>query len=110
MDYDVVIIGAGPAGCAAAYDLCATKRHILLLDKHEFPREKACAGGLTPKTLKALRYSVEPVIKKICSRMVVSKGIHQKVLFNSRHPICAMTIRSQFDAFCLEKTIKRGAP
>ncbi|MBW1693072.1 MAG: geranylgeranyl reductase family protein [Deltaproteobacteria bacterium] len=109
MDYDVVIIGAGPAGCAAAYDLCAYKRHVLLLDKHEFPREKACAGGLTPKTLKALRYSVEPVIKNVCSRMVVGKGMHQKVMFNSRHPICAMTIRSQFDAFCLEKTLKRGA-
>lgn len=107
MDCDVVIIGAGPAGCAAAYDLCANKRQVLLLDKYEFPREKACAGGLTPKTLKALRYSIEPVIKNVCSRMVISKGMHQKVLFNSRHPICAMTIRSQFDAFCLEKTLKR---
>lgn len=109
MDYDVVIIGAGPAGCAAAYDLCANQRQVLLLDKNEFPREKACAGGLTPKTLKALRYSVAPVVKRICSQMVVGKGQHRKAPFNSPHPICAMTVRSRFDAFCLEKTIKRGA-
>lgn len=109
MDWDVVIIGAGPAGCAAAYDLCAKKRHVLLLDKYEFPREKTCAGGLTPKTLQTLRYPIEPVIKKVCSRMVVGKGLHRKVLFDSRHSICAMTVRSQFDAFCLEKTIKKGA-
>ena len=109
MDYDVVIIGAGPAGCAAAYDLCANQRQVLLLDKHEFPREKPCAGGLTPKTLKTLRYSVEPVVKKICSQMVVGKGLHRQVLFNSQRTICAMTVRSQFDAFCLGKTIQRGA-
>jgi len=109
MDYDVVIIGAGPAGCAAAYDLRASQRQVLLLDKREFPRGKTCAGGLTPKTLKALRYSVAPVVKKVCSRMVVGKGLHRKVMFNSRHPICAMTVRSQFDSFCLEKTMQRGA-
>ncbi|UCD33698.1 MAG: geranylgeranyl reductase family protein [Desulfobacterales bacterium] len=109
MDYDVIIIGAGPAGCAAAYDLCVNKRRVLLLDKYEFPREKACAGGLTPKTLKALRYSVEPVIKRVCDRMLIGKDMRQKVLLKSRYSICAMTIRSQFDAFCLEKTLKRAA-
>lgn len=109
MDYDVVIIGAGPAGCAAAYDLCASRRQVLLLDKREFPREKPCAGGLTPKTLEALRYSVAPVVKNVCSRMVVGKGLQRKVMFDSRHPVCAMTTRSRFDVFCLEKTIQRGA-
>jgi geranylgeranyl reductase family protein len=109
MDYEVVIVGAGPAGSAAAYDLCVSGKRVLLLDKHEFPREKPCAGGLTPKTLKALRYSVASVIKNVCSQMIVGKGLRRKTLFNSRHPICAMTVRSQFDAFCLKKTIKRGA-
>lgn len=109
MDYDVIIIGAGPGGCAAAYDLCAKQTQVLLLDKHEFPREKACAGGLTPKTIKALRYSVEPVVKRICSRMIVGKNRRRKVVFSSRHSVCAMTVRSQFDAFCLKKTIRKGA-
>ena len=109
MDYDAVIVGSGPAGCAAAYDLCANKRTVLLVDKHEFPREKACAGGLTPKTLRALRYPVKPIIKSVCNNLIVGKGMRQKTLFKSRHPICAMTVRSQFDAFCLEKTIKTGA-
>ena len=109
MDYDVVIVGSGPAGCAAAFDLCSKKRNVLLMDRYEFPRNKACAGGLTMKTLKALRYSVEPVIKRVCNDIVIGNGMSHKVMFKSKHPICAMTIRSQFDAFCLKKTLEMGA-
>ncbi len=46
---DVMIVGAGPSGCAAAYDLVAAGLSVLLLDKQDFPRNKACAGGLTVK-------------------------------------------------------------
>ncbi len=58
--YDAIVVGAGPAGCAAAYDLAAAGRSVLLLDRCHFPRLKPCAGALTVKTLKALRYSVAP--------------------------------------------------
>ena len=106
MNYDVVIVGSGPAGCAAAFDLCSKKRNVLLVDRYEFPRNKACAGGLTMKTLKALRYSVEPVIKRVCNDIVIGKEMSHKVLLKSKHPICAMTTRSQFDNFCLKKRWK----
>src|SRR6185437_7801487 len=65
-DYDILIAGAGPAGCAAAYDLARAGKRVLLLDRRSFPRPKACACGLTRKTLKALRYSVDPVIERVC--------------------------------------------
>jgi Dehydrogenases (flavoproteins) len=46
--YDVVIIGAGPAGCSVAYNLYNQGiKNILLVDKDVFPRDKICAGGLT---------------------------------------------------------------
>ncbi|MBT6050125.1 MAG: FAD-dependent oxidoreductase, partial [Candidatus Scalindua sp.] len=46
--YDVVIIGAGPAGCSVAYNLQKQGiKNILLVDKSVFPRDKICAGGLT---------------------------------------------------------------
>ena len=43
--FDVAIIGAGPAGTAAAFDLLIKGLKVLILDKYEFPRKKACAGG-----------------------------------------------------------------
>jgi geranylgeranyl reductase family protein len=46
--YDVVIIGAGPAGCSVAYNLYKQGiKDFLLVDKNVFPRDKICAGGLT---------------------------------------------------------------
>ncbi len=46
--YDVVIIGAGPAGSSAAYHLYQKGiTNVLLIDKCIFPREKMCAGGLS---------------------------------------------------------------
>ena len=105
--YDVLIVGAGPAGCAAAYDLHAAGRRVLLLDKSNFPRLKPCAGALTPKTLSALRFDVAPVIRRSCSQLTLSLGNKSKT-FDSPLPIAAMTVRSEFDAFVLEHCISRG--
>jgi geranylgeranyl reductase family protein len=57
--YDVIIAGAGPAGCAAALQLQRLNPHIggniLLLDKAVFPRPKLCAGAVSPPGESALR-------------------------------------------------------
>ena len=46
MKYDVVIIGAGPAGVAAAHNLINNNISCVLIDKQKFPRNKLCAGGI----------------------------------------------------------------
>jgi len=53
-DADVVVVGAGPAGSAAAYHLARTGLDVALLEKTTFPREKVCGDGLTPRAVKAL--------------------------------------------------------
>jgi flavin-dependent dehydrogenase len=106
-DDDILIVGAGPAGCAAAYDLARTGQRVLLLDKRTFPRPKACACGLTRKTLKALRYSVEPVTERICHEIVLQNTSEVRV--RTRRPIAAMAVRERFDAFCLQQTLATGA-
>ena len=52
--HDVVVIGAGPAGSAAAHFLSARGLDVLLLDRADFPRDKTCGDGLTPRALRAL--------------------------------------------------------
>src|ERR1700734_3724204 len=109
-DCDVLIAGARPAGCAAAYDLARAGKRVLLLDRRSFPRPKACACGLTRKTLAALRYSVEPVIERVCHEIVLqpanNPGSHnvrnRDLRIRTRTPICAMALRERFDAFCLD--------
>lgn len=53
-DFDVIIVGVGPAGSTAAYLLKKQGLDILIIDKEKFPRTKLCGGLLTYKTLKIL--------------------------------------------------------
>jgi geranylgeranyl reductase family protein len=51
---DVIVVGAGPAGSAAAYHLANAGVDVLLLEKSAFPRDKVCGDGLTPRAVKQL--------------------------------------------------------
>jgi flavin-dependent dehydrogenase len=51
---DVVIAGAGPAGCAMAIGCARRGLEVVLLDRARFPRDKACGEGLNPAGVSAL--------------------------------------------------------
>lgn len=51
---EVLIVGAGPAGSAAAHRAAVAGRDVLLVDMQEFPRDKTCGDGLTPRAVHAL--------------------------------------------------------
>jgi menaquinone-9 beta-reductase len=53
-DADVIVVGAGPAGSAAAYWCASAGLTVLLLEKAAFPRDKVCGDGLTPRAVKEL--------------------------------------------------------
>jgi geranylgeranyl reductase family protein len=52
---DVLVIGAGPAGSAAALTLARAGIDVVLVDQHSFPRDKVCGDGLIPDAHNALR-------------------------------------------------------
>ncbi|WP_438939772.1 geranylgeranyl reductase family protein [Catenulispora rubra] len=51
---DVIVVGAGPSGSATAHHLATAGLDVLLLEKSQFPREKVCGDGLTPRAVKSL--------------------------------------------------------
>ena len=51
---DVLIVGGGPAGAAAAYWLALAGHRVSIVEKRHFPREKTCGDGLTPRAVKQL--------------------------------------------------------
>ncbi|MFZ5811260.1 MAG: NAD(P)/FAD-dependent oxidoreductase [Thermodesulfobacteriota bacterium] len=53
-DYDVIVVGAGPAGASAALHAARLGLRVLVLDKKKFPREKTCGDALSSTSLTCL--------------------------------------------------------
>ncbi|PXV65091.1 flavin-dependent dehydrogenase [Dysgonomonas alginatilytica] len=53
--FNTIIIGGGPAGITCGYILTKNSKECLIIDRAEFPREKLCGGGLTPKAHKIVK-------------------------------------------------------
>ena len=60
--FDVVIVGAGPAGSSAACVLASAGLDVALLDKAQFPRDKLCGGLLSQRSLR----NIEHVFGRAC--------------------------------------------
>ena len=54
MEFDVLIVGGGPAGASCAWALRQAGLDVVVLDQAQFPRDKVCAGWITPPVLTAL--------------------------------------------------------
>jgi geranylgeranyl reductase family protein len=111
-NYEVIIVGAGPAGCSSALRLLNLAPHlagrVLLLDKAVFPRAKLCAGGLSPIADRALSRlglvggpSGIPVHKAI---LILPTG---RLTFEQLN-LSRVVSREQFDYFLLQSARQRG--
>jgi len=107
--FDVIIVGAGPSGCAAAYDLARANLDVLLLDRRSFPRVKPCGGALTVRAISKLRFSIEPVVRSVISEFAGSRELTQHTRFSGPAPVSVLTIRKELDDFVLRRTLQAGA-
>ena len=53
--HDVLVVGGGPAGSAAAYWLAEAGHDVLVVEKKTFPRDKTCGDGLTPRAVRQIQ-------------------------------------------------------
>ena len=106
--FDAVIIGGGPSGCTAAFNLKKSGLNVLILDKAEFPRHKPCAGGITMKTLKHLPVNIDHLVEHTAKKMVFDFGGSKRVGLSHNIGSCVMVIRDEFDNYFFNETLKIG--
>ena len=109
MNYDVVVVGAGPAGATAAKFLAEKGEKVLLIDKDSFPRDKPCGGGLSVRTLKRFNYISKDLIASYSfSGRIHSSSLKYQVRLHKNEPIAAFVLRKDFDDGLLQLAIEQG--
>jgi geranylgeranyl reductase family protein len=107
--FDVLVVGAGPAGSATAIHLARGGARVLLVDKASFPRDKPCGGGLTGRALRHIPCAVDPVVEHVVDRLVVRAAYGRKVVRRSSTRLIEMTQRRRLDLHLAEQAVAEGA-
>lgn len=106
--FDVIIIGAGPAGTTAGYLLGRSGFSVLLLDRKNFPRKKACAGGVTPKAMNLFPFDISGLVRHTCREVKIIRPGGASFVVKAESPLCYITKRMDLDAYSLEKAVQAG--
>ena len=113
MVYDIVVVGAGPAGSITAYSCAKAGLQTLLIDKAKFPRDKPCGGGLSQRSMRALRLAGIEVPAMMIDRVISRAELMgpDKIPFHihAPKPFGYITRRNRFDAYLTEQAIIAGA-
>ena len=104
LDAQVIIVGAGPAGVSAAKTLFESGIDVIVIDKSDFPRRKACAGGLMNHVIEEFPYIEQFIDCKVYKLRVFSPDLsHNFSVFDKNKPIMAMSKnRTDFDKQMVE--------
>jgi geranylgeranyl reductase family protein len=100
--YDAIVVGAGPAGCRAAWILGRMNKKVLLLDRQRFPRWKPCAGGLTAKAEPYVPAELRGQLQRTMYGAVLTFGDRFLTHVTTDLPLGWMVHRESFDQAHLE--------
>jgi geranylgeranyl reductase family protein len=109
MDYDAIVVGAGPAGSTLARLLARSGARVLLLDRAPFPRDKPCGGGVTLRAASCLDMDLSPVTEQTIFDVRVTYRLGRAFRLHYSQPLAYMTQRCRLDAFLAEQAAAAGA-
>ena len=107
--YDVIVIGAGPAGATLGYELGRRGLAVLILEKEKLPRYKPCAGGITSRTASLLDFDISAVTEGIAYGARITYQLSDECIKRHKEPFIYMVMRSKFDHFLVQKAQEAGA-
>ena len=108
--WDVIVVGAGAAGSAAAFHLAQAGHRVLLLDRSPFPRAKACGGGMAASVQQLFPFDLSPAIDAVIERVRFTWCLEDPVIAELPGDAPFWIVRrSVLDAFLAEQAKAAGA-
>jgi len=101
LHYDVIIIGAGPAGATCALQLRRSNLNVLLIDKATFPRSKTCGDAITGRSLKTLFRCCPELVEQFRAFPQKTEIKHTRLNINRRKPIDINWVN---EAYCCRRS------
>jgi geranylgeranyl reductase family protein len=116
IDTDVLVVGAGPGGSAAAYYLARHGIDVTVVDKATFPREKVCGDGITPRGVRAMQVmgvdTDDPAFERVIGLRVYSRSATIELPWPelTSWPDYGLVMpRASFDQLLVQRAVKAGA-
>ena len=108
MRYDLIVVGAGPAGSTAARESALRGLSVLMFDKAEFPRDKPCGGAVSVRSANVLDLDLNPVIERNITSAEFTWPRGLEFTRSSSGVITYMTQRRHLDTFLAERAVDAG--
>ncbi|MBI5161332.1 MAG: geranylgeranyl reductase family protein [Micrococcales bacterium] len=107
--WDVIVVGAGPAGSSAARVAAERGARVLLLDRARFPRYKTCGGGIIGTSLQWLPPAVRAEVTRDIRSVVFSLRGRWRIRVRAGRPFLGMVDRERFDQALVDAAVAAGA-
>lgn len=107
--YDVIVVGAGPAGSSAARVAAAAGLDVLVLDRAAFPRYKTCGGGLIGPSMRSIEDLPGLPLRADIVQCAFSYRGGRAALRSSPTPVIRTVVRPEFDHWLISEAVAAGA-
>ena len=107
--FDVAVVGAGPSGSLSAYRLAREGVRVAIFDAKEFPREKACGGGLQQRATARIPCEWQSTVRGALRNVDFSYGLSDRFSRSYPETLVYGVLRSEFDQHLLEAAMRAGA-
>jgi len=106
---EVIVVGGGPAGAYLSYLLAREGWEVTVFEKRKLPSDKLCGGGLTPKAMKIIDFSLESVIEEKVYELEFTHDFSRPFVISDSKPLVYTARREKLDSFLLQKASEAGA-